>query len=251
VSPQRFGALDALLPGPEREAGFAALVSEFPSSPIAARAYQDCLRESLSPTEHLARYEAAASLAPESALAQYLLARAQVGDAELSRASFVRSRDLDRQLGWPVVGIAAGHRAKGDLFGALEEFERGLKDAPHSLTLRNQLGLLYLELHLDIKAMREFDIALRLAPQDPVALLGRARVDADLGDVDAAIERLSQIPEGSMLCYTWPRVAGIRLDARDVAGAEAACERAAACGIGCGTSLRAWIKAARMVQASR
>ncbi|MCP4869557.1 MAG: hypothetical protein GY898_12655, partial [Proteobacteria bacterium] len=177
------------------EALFEELLAAHPSSLTAHRGLQDARRLALTTDDYERRYRAPTEADNATSLDWYLYGRAVIGSPNEARRSFERALELDRTNAWAVAGLAYLSYRRGDIFGAVQQYERGVEEAPRSATMRRLLGNQYLELQLFIHAQRHLEIAHRLAPEDLEirAALGKALLG--LKDEEATLQMLTGVHE--------------------------------------------------------
>jgi len=177
----------------EAQALFEQLVSEYPASITAHRGLQDARRGLLVAAEYERQYRAPTESADASSLDWYLYGRAVIGSPGDARRGFEEALARDPRNAWAVAGLAYLSYRRGDVFGAVQQYEAGVAVAPHSATMRRLLGNQYLELQLYIHAQRHIEIAHRLDPDDLEirAALGKALLG--LNDEEAALQVLEAV----------------------------------------------------------
>jgi tetratricopeptide (TPR) repeat protein len=132
----------------------------------------------------LADLDAAIAVAPNSAIARYNRGyiRFMKGSYDPAIADFSAAIDLD-----PDLALAHNNRcvaramAGKDLVAALVDCDAGLKLAPANLDVRVTRGFIYLKLGDPAIAIVEFDAALNVDPNRPLALYGRGAARIRMG----------------------------------------------------------------------
>ena len=172
-----------------RVAAWEAAVVEHPGSWMLERRLQDARRQALPPDDYKDLYRRRAGTQGD-ALSWYLAGRAHMDEPEVAAAALDKSHDLDPRAAWPVIARAVIFRRAGDLFGAVDAYERGIVEAPRSLLLRTFVAELYLDLMLPTKALEHVQVAQRIAPDAPRVLGLAGRTFAALDQPDRALSLL-------------------------------------------------------------
>lgn len=172
---------------------FEELLAAYPTSLTANRGLQDARRLALTTDEYERLYRAPTASDTATSLDWYLYGRAVIGAPNEARRAFERALELDRSNAWAVAGLAYLSYRKGDIFGAVQQYEEGVADAPRSATMRRLLGNQYLELQLFIHAQRHLAIAQRLAPDDLEIRAAMGKALLGLHDEEAALEMLEGV----------------------------------------------------------
>lgn len=84
---------------------------------------------------------------------------------------------------------------KGSFAEAARHFEHAIAVGGPDAALHNNLGYCYRNLFMKRRALREFDKAVTLAPARPEIHLNRGVTEAELGDLDGALEALRKAVE--------------------------------------------------------
>jgi tetratricopeptide (TPR) repeat protein len=133
----------------------------------------------------LADLDRAVSLQPTHALANYNRGYAHFARQayEQAIADYTRAIEADARLSWAYSNRCLTRVIVGrDLAEALSDCDQALKLQPDNVEFRETRGFVFLKLGEKEIALREYDAALRAAPDRPVALYGRGLAIAAKGD---------------------------------------------------------------------
>jgi len=212
----------------DAEAHFLALTQKHPRSLDAARGLQDARKDSLASEDFLSLYRKGAEAEPTSSSAWYLQGRALLASqqSDEARASFEKALELDPTNAWAVSGLAYLAAEVGDLFEAVQIYERAIAAAPRSAQLRWFLGDKYLELGLFIDAQRQLEIAHRLAPENLEVSASLGKVWLALGQEQEAFDILKEAREKEpRIAHLYPSLAALYLRRGDPEAADEAYRR--------------------------
>lgn len=163
------------------------LAEQWPMSPGVGRGLQDARRARLGEERYIALYQQATRERPDDPLAWYLYGRARIDQPEEARGAFDKALELDPDLAWAAIGRAYVNYQRGDVFQTVREHEQAVARMPRSATLRWRTASLYLELKLYVQALRHIEVAVRLAPDDPLIVAARGQTAYGLGRYDEAL----------------------------------------------------------------
>ena len=192
---------------------FEELLREHPRSRLAMRGLPACERARLSPDAFRARWQAEVEAKPDDADVWYLYGRSQIEQPEAAAAAFSEAIELDPRHPWAVAGLAYLSYRRGDLFGAIQVYEEGVRKAPRSTRMRLLLANQYMELALFQHARRHLDVAIRLDADDVEVRAALGKTLAETGEEARAQELLEGVlEEEPRLAHAAPSLAAIYLD---------------------------------------
>lgn len=145
--------------------------------------------------------------------------------SELSPDKLSRLRPLDQRQGYLYLGMA--HERLGALDKALGVYQLGVRLFPKDLNLLTNLGMLLHRGGLEEQAEPVFQRVLKIHPNNAVAHLGLAEIDASLGLYDSSSEHYEKSLETMADDpRVWRDYAAVLLSLRDVKTAELAARKA-------------------------
>ena len=159
---------------------------------------------------------------PDLPEALYVRSRVHISEQDYEQAVATLRRVLDRRPAWARAHMMLGNALAllGDRFGARSELARALELDPGMVAAQRGLARLHAELGDDEAAVELGRRALRSAPHDTELHLSVSQSLVRLGRADEATDQLERIPASQRNAETWFAVGRLELARGDLAGAR-------------------------------